>query len=180
MSIESSANISEFELFFREHYQELCGYAYKIVGNTHEAEDIVQLFFIKLWEDRDQLNITSFKSYAYRAVRNRCLNILVKNNKLQRESIDNLVDDMLHTINEADDGNYAYRLKAREAIRKIPKKSRRILLMHCVLGLKYQEISDVLGISVNTVKSQIMIAYKIMRTDLENIFPILLLLWLYK
>lgn len=171
-------NISDFELFFREHYQDLCGYAYKMTGDVQEAEDIVQLFFVKLWEERETLRIDSFRPYAYRAVKNRCLNLIIRNSKFQNESVENLVNEIIADIPPDDDHAYAYRDKARKAIRKIPPKSRKILLMHCILGLKYQEIADVLGISQNTVKSQIAVAYKIMKDDLQSIFTILFLLWL--
>lgn len=175
MPIESAANISEFEVFFHEHYQDLCGYAYKMLGDSHEAEDVVQLFFIKLWEDRARLNITAFKAYAYRAIRNRCLNVVMYNSKHQRESVDSMLENVLLGMDHGTDDSYAYREQVRVAIRKIPKKSRRILLMHCVLGMKYQEIADTLGVSINTVKSQIAVAYKVMREDLEYLFPLMFL-----
>lgn len=173
--------IPEFEAYFKQHYQELCGYAYKFIRDTQEAEDIVQLFFIKLWENQDSLTITSINAYSFRAIRNSCLNSIIKNERHQKESVDTLVDSIVTYVMDDENQTYSYRNKARNAIQKIPAKSRKILLLHCITGLKYQEIAQNLNISMNTVKSQINVAYKIIREELQDLFPIiLLLLWLHE
>lgn len=56
----------------------------------------------------------------------------------------------------------------------IPEKSRQILFLHCVSDMKYKEIADAMGISVNTVKSQIAVAYKILKEGLGDLFPLLI------
>ena len=60
-----------FEKLFREHYSLLCNYANSIVCNEQAVEDIVQNFFIAVWEKK-HLSITedTFLPYAYRAIKN--------------------------------------------------------------------------------------------------------------
>ena len=56
-----------FQEFFYAYYDQLCDYAFTILRDTDEAEDLVQSFFLKLWENREQLNITqAVKSDLYR------------------------------------------------------------------------------------------------------------------
>ena len=173
------SNMAEYEAFFKTHYQELCQYAYKFIRDRNEAEDIVQIFFVKLWENKDLLSVSSINSYSFRAIRNSCLNQIIKNERHQQTSIDTLVDTMVDYVTDDEDTIYSYRDKTRKAIQKIPSKSRKILLLHCITGLKYQEIAQHLGISINTVKSQINVAYKILREELQDLFPtILFLLWM--
>ena len=64
-----------FEKLFREHYSLLCNYANSIVCNEQAVEDIVQNFFIAVWEKK-HLSITedTFLPYAYRAIKNSCIN----------------------------------------------------------------------------------------------------------
>jgi RNA polymerase sigma factor (sigma-70 family) len=64
-----------FEELFDTNYQALCRYAYSILKDGVEAEDMVQRVFCKIWDKRSELEIhTSIKSYLYRIVHNECLN----------------------------------------------------------------------------------------------------------
>ena len=64
-----------FEQLFRAHYADLCRYASRFLSDQQAVEDIVQSFFVALWENK-HLSVTAenFLPYAYRAVYNRCLN----------------------------------------------------------------------------------------------------------
>lgn len=170
-------DIAIFEQFFKNNYTALCQYAYKFLKDEYEAEEVVQQFFVKLWDSRKQLQVESFTGYAYRAVRNNCLNSILRGGKLQREPIENLVNTIGENMDWDTEEGYIYQTRVREAISHIPRKSRQILLLHCIRGLKYKEIADALNISINTVKSQIAIAYKILTVELKDLFPLLLLYW---
>lgn len=64
-----------FEKLFEQWYKPLYIYAYSIIHDAMEAEDVVQKMFCKLWDQADKIEIhTSMKSYLYRAVHNDCLN----------------------------------------------------------------------------------------------------------
>lgn len=65
-------DLKEFEKVFRKYYEPLCRYAYSIVRDADEAEEIVQEFFYTFWLNRNRISIRlSLKSYLYRSVRNR-------------------------------------------------------------------------------------------------------------
>lgn len=77
-----SGDSDAFKSLFYKHSGRLCLWAYKITENKEAAEDIVQDFFIKYWENRETLSFfPSFLSYAYRAVYNASLNYLRDNEK---------------------------------------------------------------------------------------------------
>ena len=64
-----------FEQLFRMYYAELCRYASRYLSDKQIVEDIVQSFFIAVWEkDGLTINGDNFLPYAYRSVYNRCLN----------------------------------------------------------------------------------------------------------
>ena len=69
------ANEQIFEKLFRDHYSLLCNYACRYITDSQTAEDIVQTFFISIWEKK-HLTVTqeTFLPYAYRAIRNSCIN----------------------------------------------------------------------------------------------------------
>lgn len=117
MRKDKRSNICEFEMFFKEHYSDLCMFAYKMVGDRFEAEDIVQHFFVKVWDNRENFRIHSFASYAHRSVRNSCLNRLIKSEKSKEESVENLTDRLLADFNSSDESVYAYQ----DIVRKVVK-----------------------------------------------------------
>src|SRR5215510_7300013 len=66
-----------FEELFMEHYKGMYSYAYVMLKNEADAEEITQAIFLKLWEKKNSLMIeTSLKAYLYRMVHNDCLNWL--------------------------------------------------------------------------------------------------------
>lgn len=64
-----------FEKLFREYYSHLCNYAGQFIADSQTREDIVQVFFISVWE-KEHLSVTreTFLPYAYRALKNSCIN----------------------------------------------------------------------------------------------------------
>lgn len=156
----------QFEKLFKENYSKLCQYAWQFLKNKEEAEDVVQQFYISIWEKWEKFNIDVFFLYAQRAVRNRCIDKLTREDKFQYEPLDSLIHTLAET--KENEENYIHRDQVRAAIRKIPPKSRQIMLLHCLQDLKYKEVADLLDISLNTVKSQIAIAYRIFTEAFRN------------
>src|SRR6188508_1516367 len=70
-------NVTAFKQAFDACYESLCDYAFTILKDADEAEDVVQSMFIKLWERRSDLDIQhTVRSYLFRAVYNQCINLL--------------------------------------------------------------------------------------------------------
>lgn len=173
MAGQNNIDLLQFEKLFKNHYTKLCQMAWQLLKNEEEAEDLVQQFYIKVWEKREILNIDVFYLYAQKSIRNRCLDKLLRENKFQYEPIDTLINTLAEYTDHNDD--FVFRDQVRCAIRKIPRKSRQIMLLHCLRDLKYKEVAELLGISINTVKSQIAIAYRIFTEEMQGIIPVLLL-----
>ena len=72
----------------------------------------------------------------------------------------------LDSVSEMSERNEIEEL-VRNAVNSLPKRCRDIFLLSRVEGLKYIEISERLGISVNTVECQMSIALKKLRTKLS-------------
>ena len=158
-----------FEQLFRMYYADLCRYASRYLPDKQLVEDIEK--------ENLTVNKENFLPYAYRSVYNRCLNYYKA--ELSKESfLASLLEEWDGQIEEDDD--FPYKQEVREALRKLPPKCRQIFLLKCIKGLKYKEIADICGISVNTVKYHLGEAFRIMREELNGLSGCILLFMMTK
>ena len=75
MNNQGTLGLDDFEGIFKAHYSGLVVYAFKILQNYNEAEDVVQEVFFSYWKKRATVELTStLKSYLYGAVKRQCQN----------------------------------------------------------------------------------------------------------
>jgi RNA polymerase sigma-70 factor (ECF subfamily) len=179
--INKTFSITEFEILFKEQHALLCKTALQYVRDPQTAEDIVHEVFLKLWENRDTVNIhTSIKSFVFRSVKNR--------------SIDYLRKRYLETTGDSDDCDIAYpgqndpaeilyekeiNDKLQVVLETLPERCYAIFSMKRFGNLSYKEIADKLGISVKTVENQMTIAIKKIKASMIDYLPPLILIMLF-
>lgn len=160
------------------YYPKLVRFAKEYVMSEEDAENITQDVFTDLWEKRESMNrIENMNAYLFRLVRNKCLDYLKHKVFEQRyaekmqASFEIEMNLKLQSLDRFDVSELSERnemeKRIREAINSLPKKCRDIFLLSRMEGLKYREISERLGISVNTVECQMGIALKKLRVKLK-------------
>lgn len=157
---------SALKYFFRKYTGQLYYRALGIVHDPLVAQDIIQEVFIKFWENRSQLTISfSVLAYLNQAVANACKNHLeylsVRQRYANRYREDFEEEDLEYDAEELE----RLRLQLHGFIRSLPDKCREIFILACVEGLKYREVAERLGVSVNTVKTQVKVAYQRLRAE---------------
>ncbi len=162
-------NTKAFEALFHKYYGNLCLYATKILDNDQAAEEVVQDFFVKFWEKKEQISIgTSIKNYLFKSVKNQCLNYIkhnaIKENyiAIKKSGIQQNPDFEEHFI------EIGLEETIEESINSLPEKRREIFLLSREEGLKYREIAKKLNISIKTVETQMGLAIKHLREKLKN------------
>ena len=164
-----TGNMDNFEALFKQYYAPLVVYANKFVSETDTAREIVQDFFVRLYEKRQSLTVdTSLKSYLYRSVYNCCINYINQRNIQDKhlKNIDLEKDDEDNLENEINSVELQQRIYA--VIESLPPKCRRIFKMNRLEGLKNEEIAAQLNLSKRTVETQISKALKILRKKLAD------------
>lgn len=152
----------EFEILFRRLYLPLGMYALRIVDDADVAEDMVQEAFTNTWERLEGgLEISNFKAFMYRSVRNECLSYLSSlKEKVGEEFIPEAGEEEIDT---------SFRdARIWKAIDELPEKCREIFLMSKRDGYSNEEIADELGISIKTVKNQMTKAFSRLREALNS------------
>lgn len=158
---------ADFEKLFRQFHPSLCRYAFTIVKDVEEAEEIVQEVFVRIWDKRAQIEFTvSAKSYLYRAVHNACLNLLSKNKKEVR--MDEVPLKIVHqsATPTADFQTRELEAEIEKALDQLPEQCRKVFELSRYGNLKYREIAEMQNISVKTVENQMGKALRILREQL--------------
>lgn len=158
---------------FEALYEPLVRYALMFVGNTHEAEDVVEDTFCDLWHQCDNLDNTgaTIKAYLYRGVGMRALNVL-RHRKVAEtriELLDNIHQQISHQSVDIPDTlleNRQLQQILEQAIANLPDKCGEVFSMSYIQGLKNKEIATELGLSVRTVEAHIYKALKLLRAHL--------------
>lgn len=176
-----------FEQVFKTHFKRLHAYAFTILRNEGEAEEMVQQVFFKLWDRNvrkdsfgENLTLTgSVSAYLYRAVHNESLNY-IKHQKVRSNHQLHVAYSMKNEVEHPAKKVMARELekKIHTALNELPEQCRTIFQMSRFDELKYREIAAKLGISVKTVENQMGKALKLLREKLVD-FLIFILLFIH-
>lgn len=166
---DSPSSLAVMENIFRYYYRPLNLYALHYLQDLDSAEDIVQECLALLWEKLHAgTTVTDPKAYLYRMVRNLCIDRL-RHDRPEEAGLH--PSDLAETLSD-EECRERSELEARlwTAVDKLPPKCREALLLSKRDGLKYQEIADRMGISVNTVENHISKALKLLRAKASDIY----------
>lgn len=145
------------EKYFKDNHTYLLLVSFKIVKDKDIAKDIVQEFFLHLWNRKDSLILnTSFKAYSTKAIKN-LSGIYLEKRKKEKLVIEQLKVKKLIP----DEDNYipSFNSKIIDILDNLPEKRRNILISSVIHRQKYSDIAEDNDISINTVKTQIKRAY---------------------
>lgn len=142
---------------------ELCSFALIYLKDEAAASEIVNDVFLKLWYKRHELReIKNVKSYLFRAVKNTALNRLEVKGHQHWEFLEQA--DSSHLEFSPDPELLLITEEMRRMVEKevnaLPGRCKIIFKLIREEGLKYQEVADILDISVKTVEAQMLIATK--------------------
>ena len=158
-----------FNKVFRRFYAPMIRFCFRFVADSDIAAEVVQDFFVKLWTNRDKLNInTSFESYMMRSIQNGAITYI---NKERAHSEINL--KVYTEEGEANDPSQELQSKNLEtAYRKIlanmPEKRRIVFQASRFDGMKYAEIAEKYNMSQKTVEAHMSAAIKQLKEGLKD------------
>ena len=179
----ANSDVHAYEILFKEYYKFLCSYAFGLTKDRNAAEEIVEDFFVELWNNRQKIHInTSVRSYFVGSIHNRCLNYL------QREKPKYISSDDISALigKEGTAGDYLItpplpslltgelEHALTKAIEMLPQNCREIFKLSRFSDLNYEEVAQKLDISVNTVKTQMKIALRKLREILKDYLVVFL------
>ena len=132
--------------------------AHRLLGNRADAEDAVQRALLKAFEARESYAPRwALSTWLYRVLTNVCIDELRRRRRVPPEPLPSRRA-----------GTQVDRVDLTRALATVPREARVLLALHYVNGLSYRELAAILGISVNTVKSQLARGKAILKRALEE------------
>ena len=146
-----------FADLMREYYPLVYAIVIRIVGNSHDAEEVVQDAFFNAYRGLTQLkDATKFKSWLAEIAQN-CARNWLRKQRGDTVSIDEVSEQMLQTQDSPDER--LTRLEQRELIRRtietLPQKDREIARAFYLEGASYDELTSTHGLSYNAIASRL-------------------------
>ncbi len=147
-----------FEELYRRHSPRLFGLSCRMLGDTHDAEDVLQEVFLTVHRKLgDFRGASTLGTWLYRLAMNRCLDHLRRRQSRRGHEATGAVDGLAMQVPTppAAGRKLDLRLDLERAVAQLPEGSRAAFLLHDVEGLEHREVGEVLGISPGTSKSQL-------------------------
>jgi RNA polymerase sigma-70 factor, ECF subfamily len=175
ISRAAGGDSSAFQALVERHRSMVYRVAYQFAGNHHDAEDIAQEVFIKVYRSLDRFRQDAqLTSWMYRIVMNACID----HRRRQRLAVaapfgEEAEQRMLNTPEERPDPEaraYAGELGQvlESEIGRLPNGQRVVFVMRHHQGMKLSEIAEALGLAEGTVKRQLHAAVHRLRQALTQ------------
>ena len=143
-----------FDVLVARYQRPIYRLCYRYVNNHEDANDLAQDAFLKAWRAISGFRGESaFSTWLYRIAVNACLNHRALKRPLTQELPEVLVDPRPGAEAEAERDDDARRVRA--AVSRLPDRQRATLILKIYHDLTHEEVAEILGSSVGTVKANL-------------------------
>ena len=167
-------NLPTWEDIVRTHSARVYRLAYRLTGNPHDAEDLTQEVFVRVFRSLSSYTPGTFEGWLHRITTNLFLDSA---RRRQRIRFEGLADEMAHRLAGSepspaqafDDSHLDDDVQA--ALKALPPEYRAAVVLCDIEGFSYEEIAATLGVKLGTVRSRIHRGRAQLRSALEHRRP---------
>ncbi len=145
-------------------------FALRMLNNSHEAEDNVQEVFLKLWKLRKTLHqYKNIGGFAMTVNKNMCFDRLKakKQSNISFDTINENSDDR-DTVQELEHKNMIEQIE--KVVAQLPEQQKMIFQLRDIEGYEFEDISQTLSLSINTVRVNLSRARKRIKECLQKTY----------
>jgi RNA polymerase sigma factor (sigma-70 family) len=163
-----------WEEIVRQHSARVYRLAYRLTGNSHDAEDLTQEVFVRVFRSLDSYTPGTFEGWLHRITTNLFLDSARRKQRIRFEGLgedtaQRLPGDEPSPAQAFDERHLDSDIQA--ALKALAPEYRAAVVLCDIEGLSYEEIADTLGVKLGTVRSRIHRGRAQLRTALEHRRP---------
>ena len=151
-------DLGAFEELYRAHAGKLFSVACRMLGNTADAEDLLQEIFLSAHTKLDGFRgEAALGTWLYRLATNHCLDYL-RSRAARTDQLTDVLDDEPGYFTAGSPGlaeQTVTKMDLERALARLPEGCRAAFVLHDVQGLEHREVAEALGIAEGTSKSQV-------------------------
>lgn len=160
-----------FEQIYIHHWEKLYAFCFKMTGDEHLSQNIVQDIFTDLWERRADLKILAIENFLFRAAKYQVFKEYRKKS-FDVTFLDGRFED--YQMESTSDPDPEIMDKLNTLLDTLPEKRKEILMMNKLDQMDIDQIAAKLNLSKQTVKNQISVALKQLRLHAREISTLLI------
>lgn len=160
-----------FEFIWKQYHRKIGFYISNLIPFNHSAfDDIFQEVMIKIYQNLHTFNpLSSFKSWVYRIARNHCIDYLKSKKENMYHSDEIKIQKVLdHRSPEKILIQKDLNDKIEQYLNHLDPVDREISYLRFYENMRYKEISKIVKININTVKSKARLIKKKIQEDLDS------------
>ena len=168
-------DVEAFNELVNRHHTKIYGLAYRMLGNSEDAQDATQETFLEAYKSIKTFRFQSqFGTWLYRVGLNTC-NQIIRKAKSRNRMMDAYTEEKsVRGMTEEREIPERLAIKAEQkeiiqaAIDRLPPKQREVVTLFYMQHLKYKEIAEILDCSIGTVASRLNKAMQNLKVKLEK------------
>ena len=169
-----SGNKKSFEDLYKQYFQALINYGFRITKNENLIEDAVQELFISIWNNRTNLSeVNEVKFYLFRSLKNKILRQLEKDIFDKSEDVDVYLDYLISISEEQkkiDSEQFDANLDTlQRAIAHLPIRQQEVINLKYFHDFTLDEIAKLMDVNKQSVSNLLFRSYAILRKHLKNL-----------
>ncbi len=163
-------NVERLGILFERHHSQLFNFLYRLTGNRHLSEDLVQEVFVRIIKYRHTYRGEEhFTTWMFQIAKNARIDHFRRNFHEDANVVNHSTESVspLPSAAEIMEQQDEMRMLL-DALAKLPEERREVLLLRGFQGLKFEEIAEVLQCSVNTIKGRAFRAIRELRAAMHQ------------
>ena len=171
---ESTWQAPSWEEVVAQHSARVYRLAYRLTGNPHDAEDLTQEVFVRVFRSLSSYTPGTFEGWLHRITTNLFLDQARRKSKIRFDSLGEDAETRLPSRSAGPDTQLLDTMfddDVEEALAELPPDFRAAVVLCDVEGLSYEEIADVLDLKLGTVRSRIHRGRTMLRKALAHRAP---------
>jgi RNA polymerase sigma-70 factor (ECF subfamily) len=169
-----TTGVPSWEQIVTDHSARVYRLAYRLTGNQHEAEDLTQDVFVRVFRSLDGYTPDNFEGWLHRITTNLFLDKVRRKARVRFDALSDEAAARLVSSGTVPDRQVVDSLfddDVERALADLPEEFRAAVVLCDVEGLSYDEIADALAIKSGTVRSRIHRGRKLLRSALAHRAP---------